>query len=204
MKRILFLALLALGVLASFSYAADSSVDLNLEGNLDYAALQQLADSLREQNSHLLGKLISAEEKVTELSAAEAGTKTQPLSRLALKKEKTIKSQEDSIVGLRSRLDYTKEVATEEKAALYRRLGLAYTELHEYGRAMESFESALILNPSDAESHYCVGLLCRYFKNDIDQARLHLKRYLQLKPKAKNRKSVEYLLDTFRNDTAPY
>jgi chromosome segregation ATPase len=73
--------------------------------------------------------------------------------------------------------------------------GKAYTQFKRYKEAIESFQECLEINPDSAGVHYNLGILYQYEYGDRMGAISHLKRYLELNPKAKDRKEVEFLLD---------
>ena len=72
--------------------------------------------------------------------------------------------------------------------------GKAYTQIKRYKEAIESFQECLEINPDSAGVHYNLGILYQYEYGDRVGAISHLKRYLELNPKAKDRKEVEFLL----------
>ncbi len=86
-----------------------------------------------------------------------------------------------------------------EKAALYEELGTAYTKAGLFDEAIEAYRKSLSSNPNNADIHYYLGLLYQKSNKDVQMAVLHFKRYLYLKPDAKNRKEVAYLIEMVLN-----
>lgn len=83
---------------------------------------------------------------------------------------------------------------THELSKAYFDLGVAYTELKAYAKAIQAFEKSLALNPRYAQAHAHLGLLYKHVRNDADRATRHLQTYLQLNPQARDREELESLL----------
>lgn len=81
-----------------------------------------------------------------------------------------------------------------EKAALYEELGTAYVQSKLYDLAINTYEKSIKLFPGNAEIYYNLGLLYKHSQSNRDKAIHNFKRYLELAPKAKNRKEVEYFI----------
>ena len=79
-------------------------------------------------------------------------------------------------------------------AKLYKELGIAYSKAKLFNLAIEAYENYLDFNPLDADVHYNLGLLYKHSQDNSGLAVLHLKKYLELNSKAKNKKEVEYLI----------
>ena len=86
-----------------------------------------------------------------------------------------------------------------EKAALYEELGTVYTKAGLFDEAIEAYRKSLISDPTNADIHYYLGLLYQKSNKDVEKAVFHFKRYLYLKPDAKNRKDVAYLIEMVLN-----
>jgi len=82
-----------------------------------------------------------------------------------------------------------------EKAALYEELGTAYIQSKLYDLAIDTYEKSINLNPENAELHYNLGLLYKHSQSNSKKSLYHFKKYLQLDPKAKNKKEVEYIIE---------
>jgi len=81
-----------------------------------------------------------------------------------------------------------------EKAALYEELGTSYVQSKLYDLAIDTYEKSVKLVPGNAEVYYNLGLLYKLSQSNRDKAIHNFKRYLDLNPKAKNRKEVEYFI----------
>lgn len=84
-------------------------------------------------------------------------------------------------------------------AALYEELGTAYTKAGLFDEAIEAYQKSLISNPNNADIHYYLGLLYQKSNKNVEKAVFHFKRYLYLKPDAKNREEVRYLIEMVSN-----
>lgn len=81
-----------------------------------------------------------------------------------------------------------------ELAKSYYDLGVAYTELKAYPKAVSAFEKSLAFNPLHAQAHAHLGLLYKHVQNNPDKARQHLETYLHLNPNARDREELEALI----------
>ena len=86
-----------------------------------------------------------------------------------------------------------------EKAALYEELGTAYTKAGLFDEAIDAYRKSLISDPNNADIHYYLGLLYQKSNKDVEKAVFHFKRYLYMKPDAKNREDVKYLIEMVLN-----
>lgn len=89
---------------------------------------------------------------------------------------------------------------TNELAKVYYELGVAYTELRAYPRAIDAYEKSVALNPAYPQAHAHLGLLYKQVRNDPDKASRHLKTYLRLNPQAADREELEALLALMQRD----
>jgi len=62
-------------------------------------------------------------------------------------------------------------------------LGTLHLKRREFKLAVASFTEALRINPNSVESHLKMGITYLYHLNDVDNARLHLSKVLELDPK---------------------
>jgi tetratricopeptide (TPR) repeat protein len=79
-------------------------------------------------------------------------------------------------------------------SVLYQKLGTAYTEAKLFDLAIEAYNKSLDMDPYNAEVHYNLGILYKHRRDNNDLAKFHLKKYLELKPDAENKKEVEYFI----------
>lgn len=86
------------------------------------------------------------------------------------------------------------EISRKEKASLNQELGAAYTKAKLFPLAIDAYLKSLSLNPDNAELHYNLGLLYQHSEENTKKSLYHFKKYLELKPNAKNKKEVEYLI----------
>lgn len=90
------------------------------------------------------------------------------------------------------------ETTRKKEAALYEELGAAYVHAKLYDNAIDAYTNTLNLDPKNSEVNYNLGLLYKHSQSDNKKALYHFKKYLQLNPKAKNKKEVEYLIETMQ------
>lgn len=86
------------------------------------------------------------------------------------------------------------EATRKKEAALYEELGAVYVQAKLYDNAIDTYVKVVKLDPKNAEVNYNLGLLYKHSQSDNKKALYHFKKYLQLNPKAKNKKEVEYLI----------
>jgi tetratricopeptide (TPR) repeat protein len=85
------------------------------------------------------------------------------------------------------------ETTRREKAALYKELGTAYTQLKLFDMAIASYEKSLSLNPDDGEAHYNAALLYRGIREDSLRAIQHLGEAWRLTDDPKKKQDIEYM-----------
>ena len=89
---------------------------------------------------------------------------------------------------------------TNELAKTYYDLGVAYTELRAYPKAIDAYEKSVALDPASPQAHAHLGLLYKQVRNDPDRASRHLHTYLRLNPHAADREELEALLALMQRD----
>ena len=108
----------------------------------------------------------------------------------------------DEALRSRASLPTTREVGrlTNELAETYYDLGVAYTELRAYSKAIDAYEKSVTLNPASGQAHAHLGLLYKQVRHDPDKASRHLHTYLRLNPHAADREELEALLALMQRD----
>lgn len=86
------------------------------------------------------------------------------------------------------------ETMRKKETAFYEELGAAYVKAKLYDNAIDTYLKVVKLDPKNPEVNYNLGLLYKHSQSDNKKAEYHFRRYLQLDPKAKNKKEVEYLI----------
>lgn len=86
-----------------------------------------------------------------------------------------------------------------ERAKLYEELGTAYTKAGLFDEAIDAYSKSLVYGPNNADVHYYLGLLYQKSMKNPEKAVFHFKKYLYLKPDAKNKDDVRYLIDMVLN-----
>lgn len=92
---------------------------------------------------------------------------------------------------------------SQELGKTYYDLGVAYTKLKAYPKAVAAFERALAHDPMHAQSHAHLGLLYKHVQNDPQKASRHLQTYLQLTPNATDREELEALIALLQRTQVP-
>lgn len=158
------------------------------------AALKETIASLNKQNNNLKKELSAKsrdlgdiQEKYEDLSQASDSLNKE---RLFLKKQ-----LKEKVDALNQQILALEATLRNEKARLYQELGTAYTEAKLFDLGIDAYAKSLSFNPENAEVHYNIGILYKHSRGDSEKAAEHLKKYLQLSPKAKNRREVEYLIE---------
>jgi Tfp pilus assembly protein PilF len=91
-----------------------------------------------------------------------------------------------------------------DMARQYEEQGAQYLKAKNYELAIEAYKNLLKSDPRNAQAHYNLGLLYRKYKNDDTLAIYHFKKYLDLNPKANDKKEVEYIIKMLKNRPASY
>ncbi|MDD2752182.1 MAG: tetratricopeptide repeat protein [Candidatus Omnitrophica bacterium] len=87
-------------------------------------------------------------------------------------------------------------VLEKEKAQVFSDQGNANMQAKLFEQAIDVYEKSLKLDPNNAEVNYRLGLLYKHTRDDPKKAVVYFKKYLQLSPQAKNKKEVEYLIES--------
>ncbi|MDD5653431.1 MAG: tetratricopeptide repeat protein [Candidatus Omnitrophica bacterium] len=83
-----------------------------------------------------------------------------------------------------------------EKARIFADQGNANMQAKLFEQAIDSYETSLKLDPNNAEVNYRLGLLYKHTRDDPQKSVVYFRKYLQLQPQAKNKKEVEYLIES--------
>lgn len=97
--------------------------------------------------------------------------------------------------GLEQEIESLKDNFKKERAELYEKLGTAYVQARLYDLAIDAYEKSLTCDFRNPEVHYNLGLLYKKSEDNSKEAIYHLKKYLWLNPKAKNREEVRYFIN---------
>ncbi|MDP3723228.1 MAG: tetratricopeptide repeat protein [Candidatus Omnitrophota bacterium] len=173
------------------------------------AALETTAQELtrtrqKETQEHqaqvaLLRKMLQEEQAKVASHWTEVQTLTQAKAVLETRvREMTPAHQQKQ--QLEQQLTELTKTTKFQQETLYHELGVAYTQLQAYTKAIEAFEKALRLNPDNPQTHYHLGLLYKQARKDLQKASHHLRTYLQLSPQASDRKQLEVLLTLMQRE----
>jgi len=184
---------------------------MNLENALLVLKKQNLSlinqnKGLKEEKNNLYAEINNLEgansklESEIEKGYAEAKNRQQAKKRLWFLSKAKVKLNSRAVAfkeqnqRMREKITLLGESFKKEKAFLYQELGTVYTQVKLFNLAMDAYKKSLSLNPGNAEVNYNLGLLCKHYSQDSKEAVKYLKNYLELSPRAENKKDVEYLI----------
>lgn len=210
-KVIIFMAVLGMGANLYAQVAGEDAQIIKEREQLEallkeVKEIVKIADELKEENANLKTDLTKLKDFNTVLQkrAGELYTKNQNLEE-AKQDAKNLGSVAENLNNERRVLKKMNEQLKQdmvllednmrkEKAALYEELGTAYVQSKLYDLAIDTYEKSVKLEPNKAEVYYNLGLLYKHSQSDGKKAISNFKKYLQLNPKAKNKKEVEYFI----------
>ena len=150
----------------------------------EIAKLKASVSSLEAEKKDVEDKLSSVEES----SVSEKEKLTSDIHGLN-KKIVKLKSTEEKLV---ENLNSTDKVAmTAETAKLHYNLGNFYFRNAEYAAAAAEYKKALFYNPNDADANYNLAIVSDNFLDDRPTAMYRYRRYLDLRPSATDKRSVQ-------------
>jgi tetratricopeptide (TPR) repeat protein len=76
----------------------------------------------------------------------------------------------------------------------YQQLGISYAQIKRFDLALDAYKQALAYDAKDPKTHYNLGILYQYSREDAKKCVYHLNKYLELDPSAKDKKEVSYLI----------
>ena len=82
-------------------------------------------------------------------------------------------------------------ILTKERGFYHYNLGVSFTKAKLFDEAINAYEKSLEFDPDNPEAHYNLGLLFANVKGQPEEAVVHYRKYLQLKPDAEDKDEVE-------------
>lgn len=161
--------------LTKTNQSSKGEIEKSKEKESAYSALQ---DSLSEYQA----RISEYENKIKELERAQ-GPEQNCRASLA--------QAENKIKELIRQRDAQKDLMFQS----FYEIGRTFAKEKRYKEAAKNFEECVKLKPEDANVHYNLGVIYQYEYGDRIAAIYHLKKYLELEPKAKDRKDVEFLVE---------
>ena len=127
-------------------------------------------------------------------------TLSQGMCVVARKEEKKALPEPKATRKLKAKITSLKADLKQEKIKSQEELARAYIKAKDYRAAIAAYETALKLNRRNPKLYYYLGLL--YAQDDYNphKAVVYLRKYLKLKPKAEDRRYVEFLIKVIKGD----
>jgi len=149
-------------------------------------------ESLTKENQALAQEMNSLIDKISEKEAGKnnPGLKKKVSDFLMDLSKKEMKEKE----ALRSEIINLKKTLNDERAILYEKIGIAYTQAKMYNEAMNAYEKALAYNPNNPNICYYLGLLSKYEEKNPKKAVQYLRRYITLAPRGEYVKKAQELI----------
>ncbi len=149
----------------------------------EIAKLKATVASLEAEKTDTQGKL----ESLQTSSSSEKEQMSSEIEDLG-KKIDRLKSTEVKLVENLNKTD--KYAMAHETAKLHYNLGNFYFKNADYRDAADEYKKSLFYNPDDADANFNLAMVSENFLNDLAAAMYRYRRYLDLKPDAKDRKTV--------------
>ena len=141
-------------------------------------------------------KVVEQEKSERESRSAKLETAVQGLQTAYASEQATTKKLTEKAEGLAKALEQVRarmrarEQPPDDLAELNHALGASYSKRGMNAEALKAFQTALEFDPNHAESHFDLARLYIGHFDDKRSAAWHLRRYLQLRPAAKDSERV--------------
>ena len=90
------------------------------------------------------------------------------------------------------------ERLVKEVADTHYNMGVLFTKKREYQQAVKEFHKVVELRPDDADAHYNLGVIFAEHLPDREKAKVYFRRYLELKPNAKDTSWVKQYIASWQ------
>ena len=158
------------------------------------AELERMIDTANRDRESVQSKSVQRESRIYSLEM-ELADLTQKYEE-ALEENRSLRQRFETVNGQMLNIAREKDKAVQETADMHYNLGVFYVDQKNFERARVEFEKATEWRPSDALSHYNLGLIYSEHIRDEEKAITSFQRYLDLQPEAKDRNHVEAMLKT--------
>lgn len=95
------------------------------------------------------------------------------------------------LLSLESQLEKARKRLTSESDRYHYNLGVLYTQNKDYDVAVSEFKAALGYNEKDAQAHYNLAIIFDDYFHDVENAKYHYRRFLELDPTSDDAQSVK-------------
>lgn len=169
--------------------------------------LEQVNDNMQEKETALQDKKKFAqyfydERKVSLTASGDvdvlrdelADLKKNSRREIILLQEGLKKKKQDydtKILSLESQLEKARKRLNTEADRYHYNLGVLYVQNKEYDLAVAEFKNALGYNEKNAQAHYNLGIIFDDYFHDVENAKYHYRRFLELDPTSDDSESVK-------------
>lgn len=140
-------------------------------------------------------KVVEAKEAELERTNKKAEEIEKKIAKADLGAQEKLQKEKKELEG---KLKSLEETLQKERGLYHYNLAVSYAQAGLYDEAAEAYEKSLTFNPDNADAHYNLGLLYKDVKSDPDNAVLHFRKYLELKPDAEDKEEVLGFIDKLK------
>ncbi|MBA4389193.1 MAG: hypothetical protein C0404_14565 [Verrucomicrobia bacterium] len=152
-------------------------------------SVQKLVDQLPALEKELTRLKTDAEQKEAELVAKQKDLETLK-SELKLREQRLVKAEKMSRIMEKAREEIL-QASDSEKRDMHYNMGVVYAKEGRHEDAEKEYLQALRIDPTDAASHYNLGVLYDDVFRDKKRAAMHYRRYMKLSPHASDIDAVK-------------
>ena len=149
---------------------------------------------LSEENDKFQKKINEAQ-KLIEYQEAQLQRLKEALEKVNTKQSMLNNAQHSKLIKEREilikKVKVLKSNVQNERMLYHYNLGVAFAQSAFYDDAIGEYEKSLKFSSNNPEAHYNLGLLYDNYKNDLKEAGVHYRKYLELKPDAADKEEVE-------------
>ncbi len=157
----------------------------------------------RQENAEFNCVLKAAQREFAETQKSEVAwqsriKKVQENYTASVAENSTLRNQARTIPADVGRIVREHEQLIKENADMHYNLGVLFAQQKEYTRALSEFRKVVELRPNDADAYYNLGVIYAEHLPDREKAMAHFRRYLTLKPGAKDSSWVKQYIASWR------
>jgi len=160
-----------------------------------------LNNDLQKDKEELQGKLKDAQKTIDDKEAELERTNKKieevekKIARAETGAQEKLQKEKKELEG---KLKSLEETLQKERGLYHYNLAVSYAQAKLYDEAAEEYEKSLTFNPDNPDAHYNLGLLYGNVKSDPDNAVLHYRKYLELRPDADDKEEVLGFIDKLK------
>lgn len=113
-------------------------------------------------------------------------------------KEQQLQAALDEIARLRSWITKIKTASESEQCTMHYNMGCMYKLYKQFDKAEGEFLKALKISPNDPNIHYNLGILYEDDLGDVEAAKKHYARFIELSPNEEDRAQVQEWLSSLQ------